>query len=291
MKKFLIIFLFFFIINLCVFAQTTTQEKITAIENSMFGYDFKNEKENTRIERIEKHLYGIKKTGKIENRIENIQNDMGLTIQKRVEQIPTQNQNKVNNNTKYQTENIEEDNTVDYPIVDQMEETIFNESYKKENIYKRLERLEQKVFNKTSNESLNVRVDRLSKVLMPQSQIAKKQQDYDLTQEEMEQYYANRGFEQINDSSIPFQLAVLEEDLLKTVYSNEHIANRLSRLEQKLFNRTFASDTDITRLQRILVTYEAKKNSHKYENNRKMQNVAAFSNLGGILLMILAMLL
>ena len=72
---------------------------------------------------------------------------------------------------------------------------------------------------------------------------------------------------------------------------NDNNANRLNRLEQKLFNRSFPNDADITRLQRIMVAYDAKKNSYKYENNRKMQNMATVSQIGGILLMILAILL
>ena len=83
----------------------------------------------------------------------------------------------------------------------------------------------------------------------------------------------------------------MEQDLLRNNYDNDNISNRLNRLEYKLFNRNFSSDTDITRLQRIMVAYEAKQNSYKYENNRKMQNMATASQIGGILLMILAMIL
>ena len=80
-------------------------------------------------------------------------------------------------------------------------------------------------------------------------------------------------------------------ELLKGNFERDNIANRLSRLEQKLFNRTFITDSDISRLQRIMVAYDAKKDSYKYENNRKMQKMATASQLGGILLMILAILL
>ena len=97
--------------------------------------------------------------------------------------------------------------------------------------------------------------------------------------------------ETIDDQTMPFQLAVLEQELLRGNYTNDNISNRLSRLEQKLFKRTFTTDSDINRLQRIMVAYEAKKDSYKYENNRKMQNVATMSQIGGILLMILAILL
>ena len=107
----------------------------------------------------------------------------------------------------------------------------------------------------------------------------------------MNSYYSQSGLAPVNDQTLVFQLAVLEQDLLKNNYENDNISNRLSRLENKLFNRTFPTDNDINRLQRVMVAYDAKKNSYKYENNRRMQNMATFSQIGGILLMILAILL
>ena len=106
-----------------------------------------------------------------------------------------------------------------------------------------------------------------------------------------EKLYNNSGLQQVDDQTMPFQLAALENDVLKHDYSNDNNASRLSRLEQKLFNRTFPNDSDVQRMQRVLVAYEAKKDSYKYENNRKMQNMATMSQIGGILLMILAILL
>ena len=79
--------------------------------------------------------------------------------------------------------------------------------------------------------------------------------------------------------------------MFKKSFESENNANRLNRLEQKLFSKTFPTDPDISRIQRLKVAYDAKQNSYKYENNRKMQNMATMSQLGGILLMILAILL
>jgi len=260
------------------------------IENGIFGFDYKNEDTSKRIERLEKHLYGQKKTGNINSRLENIQNDIGFVVQK--EQIQpsekTPQTSKSNNKT---IPEVAEDSTVEYPVVDSMEQEIFKTTYKKENIYNRLNRLEERVFNQTSNEDLNTRVDKLSSIIIPRNKRKMQQNDYDYSAEQMDSYYNNSGLDSISDQSIPFQLAALEQDLLHNAYANDNNSNRLSRLEQKLFKRTFSSDTDITRLQRIMVAYDAKKNSYKYENNRKMQNMATVSQIGGILLMILAILL
>ena len=289
MKKYIIILLLLFSINTESIAEMSIHEKITAIENTIFGYDYKDESDEKRVERIEKNLYGQKKTGDIINRVDSIQNDTGLTIKKERPLYSSNSSFQSKENLKLPE--LKEDSTVEYPIVDKMEEEILNTTYKNENIYSRLNRLEEKVFNKTSSEDLNSRVDKLASVIRPKTKKMSNQYAYDYSSDDLNNYYNNNGFEPVNDQSMPFQLAALEEDLLRNAYNNDNTSNRLSRLEQKLFNRTFVSDSDVTRLQRIMVAYDAKKNSYKYENNRKMQNMATMSQIGGILLMILAILL
>ncbi|MBQ8887070.1 MAG: hypothetical protein IJY61_05145 [Candidatus Gastranaerophilales bacterium] len=278
MKKIILTLLILMTMNFSVQAKTNTNETISAIETNMFGYTFSTETDNTRLERIEKHLYGEKKKGNIDSRLKEIQDDTGYTIVKKVEQkknievLPT----------------LKEDSTVEYPMVDKLEEEVFKTTYKTEDIYKRLDRLETHIFNKTSSESLNNRVDKLASIIRPQKQI---QKTYQQQNNELDNYYRNNGLEPINDDSVPFQLATLEHNILKSDYMNDNISNRLSRLEKELFSRTFPNDSDANRLQRIMVAYDAKQDSYKYENNRKMQNMATASQIGGILLMILAMIL
>ena len=260
---------------------------LDSLEMSIYGYDYKNETDTKRIERLESYLYGNKRSGNITKRIENIQNDIGYVKPQNIKK--ENNQNSLKNNLKNELTNIKEDASVEYPMVDRIEEELFKTNYKTENIYSRLDRLEKQVFNKTSNEPLMDRVDNLASVVLPKKSFSRKEEDF--SQQELDKYYRNNGLQEIDNQTLPFQLAVLEQDLLKNNYENDNISNRLNRIENKLFNRTFSSDTDITRLQRILVAYDAKQKSHKYENNRKMQNMATASQIGGILLMILAMIL
>lgn len=273
----------------CFAANVTT---ISELENNLFGFEYTNEADSKRIERIEEHLYGNTKNGNLNKRIEEIQNDIGYINKEEI--LKTQKEKELARQKKLEEErlaelkSIKEDKSVDYPIVDNIEKVVFNENYKDEDIYVRLDRLENKIFNKKNETlALNERVDKLAAIVLPKQikeepQIANKAQ--------MTEIY-NSGIPNPNNQSLPFQLAVLEQNMLNNTYNNDHIANRLARLEQELFNRTFANDSDITRLQRIMVTYEAKQNSYKYENNRKMQKMATASQFGGILLMILAMLL
>ena len=290
MKKCIIIILLLFTINIDVNAQISIQDNITAIENTLFGYDYQGETDEKRVERIEKNLYGQKKNGDLVKRVKNIKNDSGLTFSKQPS-IENNSSSKTLTRKDDDIPELKEDATVEYLIVDKMEEEIFKTTYKNENIYSRLNRLEKSVFNKTSDEDLNSRVDKLASVIRPKTKKMYQQNNYGYSSDDLNSYYNNNGFEPVNDQSMPFQLAALEEDLLRNSYNNDNTSNRLSRLEQKLFNRTFVSDSDVTRLQRIMVAYDAKKNSYKYENNRKMQNMATVSQIGGILLMILAILL
>ncbi|MCD7780610.1 MAG: hypothetical protein LUH05_08065 [Candidatus Gastranaerophilales bacterium] len=294
MKKKIILTVIFMIlmVNIPSMSQITTNDVISAIENNFWGYDYSNESETKRLERIENHLYGEKKSGNIQKRLENIQNDTGIAIEEKKPQTVSKEDLNNNNKTVQKIseipQNLKEDSSVEYPIVDKMEEEILHTTYKNENIYNRLNRLEEKVFNKTSNEDLSTRVNKLASAIAPAQ---KNYQNQSYSSQNQDNYYSNSGFNSVDDTAMPFQIAVIEEDLLRKSYVDDNISNRLGRLEQKLFNRTFTNDNDVTRLQRIMVAYEAKKNSYKYENNRKMQNMATFSQIGGLLLMILAILL
>lgn len=280
MKKIILSLLIPIIFSLSVIGSTVNGELITEIETNIFGYDYSTEPEITRLERIEKQLYGEKRKGNISQRLKNIQDDTGFTIVKEV-------QKQQQTNTQSTLPQLKEDSSVEYPIVDKLEEEVFKTTYKNENIYSRLDRLETKIFNQTNNDSLNNRVDKLASVINPKKQIKKEEPIYN----DLNNYYRNNGLEPISDQSVPFQLATLEQNILKNDYMNDNISTRLNRLEKEMFSRTFQNDNDVVRLQRIMVAYDAKQDSYKYENNRKMQKMATASQLGGILLMILAMLL
>lgn len=283
MKKKLIITLILLIQAVTVFASTTS---LSDIESTVFGYNYSGETDTKRIERIESYLYGAKKNGKLATRIENIKNDIGYVNQT---QKINKNDTTIEDTYKKDLMTLKEDSSVEYPMVDKLENELFNTTYKTENIYKRLDRLEQKVFNQTSNEALTNRVDKLASVVLPKKRFKRGEDNY--SQQELDNYYRTNGLEPIDNQALPFQVAVLEQDLLKNNYDGENIANRLNRLEQKLFNRTFSADSDVVRMQRIMVAYDAKQKSYKYENNKRMQNMATASQIGGILLMILAMIL
>lgn len=283
MKKLLIIISIMLFSILPILAGTINSA-LNDIEQNLFGYNYQNEADTARIERIESYIYGNTRTGDSTTRINKIRNDIGLmSSAEKAEQKELMQKNRIEK----ELISAKEDSTVEYPMVDRIEEQLFNTTYKNENIYSRLNRLEEKVFNKISTEPLNNRVDNLAALIVPEKSIP---QEPTYTQEDLNNLYSN-NLQTITDENMPFQLAVLEQSLLNKAYDNDNIANRLNRLEQKIFNRNFPNDNDISRLQRVLVAYEAKKDSYKYENNKKMQKMATMSQLGGFLLMLLAILI
>ena len=94
-----------------------------------------------------------------------------------------------------------------------------------------------------------------------------------------------------NDSSIDPYLTQLEDKILKSNFSNESVDIRLSRLENKMFNKSFSSDSDVERLDRLMAVSEAKNNASIFDNNKIMRGLSAGVQIGGIILMILAMIL
>lgn len=290
-KKIILTILIMLFAQMFAFGQVTTADTLKAVENNLFGYDYPADTDTARLDRIEMQLYGSKRTGDVKTRLENIKNDTGISvIDSTKAQQKTQNNagqvNKLPEQPKKEPPNlsVKEDSSVDYPIVDKMEMTVFNTTYKKDNIYVRLDRLEEKVFSKKSNADLNTRVDRLASVISPRRNSNPMRQDTynpDIAQ----------SMDNLRNGDITFQMAALEQEILNSDYNNENIARRLSRLEQKLFGRTFVNDSDADRMQRIIAAYEAQKQNYSYEKNRRMQNAAAMSQIGGILLILLSILL
>lgn len=125
---------------------------VSAIEKDLFGVEYKEEQIATRLSRIEEYLFGEKKSGTNAERIKQITDASGLSTGS----PKTENEKRI-----AETEYLPEDKNVTYPVIDMMEEKVFKKTYLGENVYKRVERLEQKAFGKISQGELSDRTDRL----------------------------------------------------------------------------------------------------------------------------------
>ena len=287
MVRILISLFFLFSLNSAGYCQNfTTLDKI---ENSIFGMTYSDQDNKKRIERLEQNIYGAIQSGNINKRLEKLSQDTSAQVLG--EEITPQEY------TDFEDEE-QEDNSVDYPIINELEKTVFNQEFKSKAIDKRLTNLEQKVFNKTYNDDLNSRTERLKLAVI------KNKKQTDITPDNYLENYENepenlaRNFEdKVMDKELKYDknvvkiLNTLEKKTLKRTYPNENQEKRIERLEENMFNTTFPQDSLESRLERLAVAYQATKTSKKYDANKLSQHMATAMQVGMFLLMILAMVL
>ncbi len=278
-------------ISLPVFAVGISNQ-IQELEKAYFGYDYPDDTDKNRLNRLELAIYGKTSQEPQAKRIKKLHDDINFqTMQEKTAQ-----------NTYVQEERPmpKAESDVKYPVVDKMEEKVLKKTYTGEDIYDRLARLEKQVFKKESTGSLNERVDALrGKVLyetQPEIDLA---MDDDIFSSELQDdskynYYSyknskNKIAKPSNNSIDTFDIDSLEESVLGHK-SYGSINERLSKLEQKVFQRTF-SDSHEARTQRLLAVTTAQKTAKQYDNNKWMNRLNTGMQIGGVILMILAMIL
>jgi len=158
MKKIIIyisIFIYLFsFLPIETFAANKTQvAEVSKIENELFGFDYLNEELKNRVARLEKAIYGKETSGTLEQRIKKISSDIAS------EQIGLEIE--ATEDTFLEKEAVA-DNTVNYPIVDEIEMKIFNKTYKNRDFHTRIVTIERKLFGKIYDvEDYSTRMDRI----------------------------------------------------------------------------------------------------------------------------------
>ena len=282
---------------------------ITVIENDIFGFEYEDESIAKRLSRLEKHIFGQEKKGTNEARIKNIADASGISFKPK----QTAEEKRI-----AAADYNPEDKSVSYPVIDMMEEKEFNKHFQGENVYKRIERLEKKVFGKTFDGNLSDRTDKLKASILavkPQK-TAENQQSYKTTYYEDDDNYfspSNSAFIKKSQNSYPtgmaaplnssyynsygnntsdFEFALSAAENMILGKTNEHItaAERLEKLEKKIFKKTYSGD-HLSRLDRIVTAAQAQKSGKIYQDNKWDKYITTGIQVGTILLMILAMVL
>ncbi len=309
MKKFIFILCILLFAN-CAFSSqySSTLDKL---ENSLYGFTYADGDE-ARLTRLEQSIYGEGKKGKsVSERITALNKDMSAdSIGKEIapkedtfaeEEIYTPEERLARNSIPPAGAN------VDYPSINELEQNVFKEEHKNQDITARLTNLEKKVFGKSfDSEPFSSRVERLQAKVKPHSfmnnSIAQSSNSFfddniiplekDYTLEE----YSTPDFdyESYNKAHTPpakINIASVEKHIFKKSFNNEKLETRLSRLESTMFGTTFESDSQQDRLNRIASAYKATKTANKYDSNKFTQNMAAATQIGMLILMILACVL
>lgn len=291
---------------------------IGKIENSLFGFQYTDDSETSRVDRIEKSVYGDATQKPMAQRIAKLKTDLSADLIGQ-EIKPVEDTFAEDENTIVEKEPVAASN-VSYPAVDELEQMVFNQTFPKTDIKARLSKLEQKTFQKEYNDDLSTRTDRLKAEIKPQSlmdnQIAQSSNDFydedvpplgadyhlnqyqspntfnynnfNSRQQMMRQSYQDDDY---NAAPKKVSLSAVEKSVLKQTYNNETTEHRLARLENSMFGTNFNSDTNETRLERVSSAYRAQKSSTKYDSNKFSQNMTTAVQIGTILLMVLACIL
>ena len=322
MMKKLIIFFVLLLTASPVFSASSNSQVLDKIENSIFGFTYSKESEQTRIERLEENIYGQKSNGALQNRIAKLKKDMSADLIGQ-EITPTEDTfREPEDAIVYEKEPVES-SKIDYPVINELEKQVFKKEFKDQNIKTRLSNLETKTFGKTyDSEDLSTRVDRLKADIQPKNfmnnPIAQQENDFyggDIDRmaqnyhlDSYDPYYnsdiydtfnsrQNYGYDDFGSSPNVFKpaktlnISTIEKTLYKTKYENEPMSSRLSRIESSIFGSVFAQDSESERIARISSAINAQKSAKRYDSNKFGQNMTTAFQIGTLILMVLACIL
>ena len=261
------------------------------IENNLYGFSYENESDEKRLARLETSVYGNFKTGNIEKRFNNLKKDLSAEV--------IGNEITPSRDTFLEEEKLVEDSSVNYPIINEIEEKLFNKTYKNRDLHTRIVTIEKKLFGKVYDvDDYSTRMDRIKAEIMP-STIANNRFEHE--------YRDNR----VNSNDISgttfsrFSMPFGQKKYVRPytnygdefiggaapIDNNENLNNELSKLEMETFGTEFSNEDSTTRIQRLNSVNKAKKSSSKYDSQKFSQRMSTAMEIGAMILMILAMVL
>ncbi len=275
-------------------------EILNKIENSLFGFEYNSEDEATRVNRIEENVYGTTSEGNLQQRIAKLNKDLGAELYG--QEIEPCEDTLAREEEQREVLSSQEAN-IDYPVINELEKSVFNQEYKNLGVKDRLAQLENKVFSQSyANDDLSTRVDRLREQVQPQS-LAHATDDYNLSG-----YYPppidydgmtlggtsssfDSDYYSYSSPGRKINLSTVENALYSQNFKNDSMDNRLSRVEKSIFGQSFEGEDEQTRIGRISSAYNAQKSAKKYDTNKYAQGMSTAMQIGTMLLMILACIL
>ncbi len=284
------IFLFSSLPIECYAVSKSQYAEITKIENNLYGFDYIHDELSNRVARLEKTIYGKESNGDITTRIKKLSGDI-LAENIGLEITPVED-------TFAEQENIA-DNTVNYPIVDEIEMKIFNKTFKERDFHTRIVTIERELFGKIYDvEDYSTRMDRIKAEVVPERLAREKVFGYDNTEESLNSI----DLSGINSNRFAGRMPYGQENYTRP-YANygdlsgfasptsENLENELAELEQSTFGTEFSNEDTQSRIKRLNSVNKAKKSSNRYDSAKFQQRMSTVMEIGAMLLMILAMVL
>ncbi len=304
MKKFLIVLLLLISFMCRVSALEPVRDPLSKMENSVFGTDYSGQKIENRLSRLEETVYGRKKSGATATRLKQLSKDMNAEL---IGQEVTPDEHMGEMIAEEAEENTP-DNSVEYPILDDVEKRLtlknnknqtlasrlvaiekklFNNSYDKDDYYSRVERIKEKVYGTR---------DLIAQGLGPNEVVIP---EYDASDSDvwgMDEIMDTDRFSfgnrrRNNRGDVSSKISSLERQLFQSTYPDEENNDRLARLESTVFDTEFYYDDENERVDRLEGALKGQKSANKYDSNKFQQGLNTALQIGAMVLMVLAFIL
>lgn len=278
------------------FAFTANSSILSKIENDIYGYDYSKDNSANRIARLEKTVYGKVSSGDIDKRIKKLSGDISAdVIGLEIEPVK---------DTFLAEENAKEESGVDYPVVNEIEQKIFNKTYKNRDFHSRIVAIERKLFGKIYDvDDYSVRMDRIKEKMGMGSAVASaKSRSEDIWGDG--RYYNSDMINSMDLSGTsrsrfanPFGQRNYTRKYTNygdygTDFSDgKNLNDELAQIEYDTFGTEFSGESTKSRLKRLNSVNRAKKSSQKYDSQKFNQHMSTAMEIGAMILMILAMVL
>ena len=286
------LFIFFVYLFVCLNVQAATVDTLNKIENDLYGFNYSKDKTLNRVERLEKTIYGKSLNGDVNKRITKLSADISADVIGL--QIPPSRDT-------FLAEEEEADNTVNYPIVDEIEKTLFNTTYKNRDFHTRIVTIEKKLFGKIYDvDDYSKRMDRIKTTVYPQ-EFASDNNYTEYYNDDSVLKSADIGGTNYDRFRMPFGQRNYTRPYSNygdsypsgnnNIIPSDNLSDELTQLEYDVFGTEFSSDDAQTRIKRLNSANKARKNSQKYDSQKFSQRMSTAMEIGAMILMILAMVL
>lgn len=259
------------------------------LEKALFNYTSEGLPVEQRLERLESHVFGGPQPGTTAEREARLQSKLKPVLPQPFEPPPgagyggysTQSPPEGTGETPYETMPPPVREATDYPTITAMEQRVFGRDFVHEDIAKRLDRLERKVFETTSpNLPLVDRVDRLT------FQVPAVFSSDSTPPVRHRTNFSNNAKEKSGPLGLMHKaLDDMEQASFGSVSDGKLISERLDALERRNFGQTFSHesiDTRFTRLQQQMqyTQYQHQPNYSGYRSPPPIQQRPGFVQPG-----------
>ncbi len=273
MKRFLIIIFAALITLTPSISAGRYSAQLLTIEEELFGINYADQSDETRLARLEQSVYGTVSKQSIQERVRKLSEDLSAdVIHEKIEPCE---------DTFIAQEDEEElasDSTVQYPALDRVETKLFSKTYGSNDLAARLVRIEKQLFNETyDKDSYNERVERIKNNVF--------KEDYRTASQSA--YYDDLSYGSGMQSG---DLSGLNRNLFSG-RNRTSFSDRLASLENEMLGGSYDYDTEEERINRLNSAYKAQNSIKKYDSNRFQQGLSTAMQVGAMLLMVLCMVL